>query len=93
MSNEPGVPGEDVRDGVADGTPPVPRESSDEEGATAAGPPGPGAGKEAPDKGNGEMPGGGDSTDNLSRGSGPAEDEDGESPDTRGLTTDTAPSD
>ncbi len=76
MSNEPNVPGEDAHNGGRDGTRHIPRDPRDDEGTTAAARPVPGQGSEAPVSGNGQLPGVRDSTDDVTRAPGPAEDRD-----------------
>ena len=92
MSHEPGLPGDGVREGGRGGSRHIPRDPRDDEGTVASDHGGDGARSETPDRGNGRLPGVRGSIDDATRSSGPAEDQDDESPETRGLTTDTSPS-
>jgi hypothetical protein len=71
MSNEPNVPGEEARDGERDGTRHIPRDPRDDEGTTATARPVPGEGNEAPDSVNGQLPGGRNSTNDVTGAPGP----------------------
>lgn len=92
MSNEPSQPGDDVPDGGRDGTRHIPRDPREDEGTTATDHPGAGAGTEALDSGNGNLPGVPGSTEDAIKSSGPAEEQDNESPEARGRTTYSSPS-
>ena len=84
MSNETSVPIEDAHDGERDGTRHIPRDPRDDAGTTAAARPGPGAVGEALDAGHGKLPGVRDSTEDVTRDPGPAEERDSETPNTPG---------